>query len=91
MPANKLSYICVAISFIGTLSFNIISTIHFLADLFGLFFFLMIVVSPIVSFIGILLGIGAIVLKEPFLKCITAIILNFVFLLMFLNGLSIIN
>ncbi len=86
MPANKLSFICVAINIIGILCFYITSTFHFLADLFGILILLMIGATPIVSFIGILLGIGAIVLKEPFLKCITAIILNFVFLLMFFNG-----
>lgn len=85
MPANKLSFICVAINIIGILCFYIASTFHFLADLFGILILLMIGATPIVSFIGILLGIGAIVLKEPFLKCITAIILNFVFLLMFFN------
>jgi hypothetical protein len=83
LPANKLSYICVAINIIAILSFYIVLTIHFIADLFEPFFLLLIVIYPMVSFIGILLGIGAIVLKEPFLKCITAIILNFLCLLIF--------
>ncbi|RIJ63758.1 hypothetical protein [Rummeliibacillus sp. POC4] len=78
MPVYKLSFLCVVFN----VTFSIIS---FLAAYFdgiifqtlsiGIFF-----LPPMVTFCGALLGIGAIVLKESFIKSITAIGLNIAYI-----------
>ncbi|WP_274310170.1 hypothetical protein [Solibacillus daqui] len=78
MPANKLSFLCVA--FNVTLSIISFLAGYFDGNIFRVLSIGILFLPPIVTFCGVLLGIGAIVLKEPFIKSITAIGLNIVFI-----------
>jgi len=66
MYANNLSFSCIAFNIaLLILAFTPVTYINVL--------FLL---SPMFAFCGVLLGIGAIVLKESFLKSVLAIVLN---------------
>ncbi|RFU69309.1 hypothetical protein D0463_02765 [Bacillus sp. V59.32b] len=77
MPVYKMSLFCVAFN----ITFSIMSfltnnfDVIFLRNLsIGIFFL------PMVTFCGVLLGIGAIVLKENFIKSIISIALNIAYI-----------
>ncbi|MGE7186994.1 hypothetical protein ACQKKK_24415 [Peribacillus sp. NPDC006672] len=78
MTVYKMSFLCVA--------FNImLSIMSFLASNFDVFLFRILSIGifflpQMVTFCGVLLGIGAIVLKEPFIKSIIAIALNIAYI-----------
>lgn len=82
MSTYNLSLLCAAFNF-GILLLSAIAialNVHFISSILFIGFTL----TPIITFTGVLLGIGALVLKEAFLKCLYAIALNLSFFLLLL-------
>lgn len=73
MPASNIAFICIALN----LALNILAFTPIIYINFGF------VLIPFFSFCGALLGKGAIVLREPLLKSILAIVLNIAYLKFF--------
>ncbi|MCA1035842.1 MULTISPECIES: hypothetical protein [Bacillus] len=80
---TRLSLLCVAINLISNILF-------FLIGDWGGFFTMLLTLSNLVlpmflSFTGVLLGIGALVLKEPIIKSLLAIAANIGYVLIFFS------
>ncbi|MGM0790054.1 hypothetical protein FZD47_17315 [Bacillus infantis] len=80
---TRLSLLCVAINLISNILF-------FLIRNWGGFFTMLLTLSNLVlpmflSFTGVLLGIGALVLKEPIIKSLLAIAANIGYVLIFFS------
>lgn len=73
LPASNIAFICIALN----LALNILAFTPIIYINYGF------VLIPFFSFCGALLGIGAIVLREPLLKSILAIVLNVAYLKFF--------
>jgi hypothetical protein len=83
LPANKMSFICVAVNIaisIMSIFANYFGGVFVRNLSIGIFF-----LPPMVTFCGVLLGIGAIVLREPFIKSIIAIALNIAYIFAYYN------
>ena len=78
---NKMSYICVAINLVSNILFFLIGD---LGGTVSLLIVLSNLILPfLLSFTGVLLGIGAIVLKESIIQSIIAIALNIIYICMY--------
>ncbi|MCA1041560.1 hypothetical protein LCM00_18745 [Bacillus infantis] len=80
---TRLSFLCVAINLISNILFFLIGSL-------GGFFTMLLTLSNLVlpgflSFTGVLLGIGALVLKEPIIKSLLAIAANIGYVLVFFS------
>ncbi|WP_428909934.1 hypothetical protein [Niallia sp. Krafla_26] len=81
MPVYQMSLYCVGFNLIlSVLSFFAVYFDGVLARTvsMGIWF-----LPPMVTFSGVLLGIGALVLKEPFIRSILAIALNIAYILVY--------
>jgi hypothetical protein len=83
MALNRMSYMCVAINLTSNILFFLIGDA-------GGFFTMLLTISNLtlpvfLSFTGVLLGIGALVLKEPVIKSLLAIAANIGYVLIFFS------
>ena len=77
MVAYKMSYVCAAFNITALLSS--LALLSFKTDILAGLFVIGMVFSPLVTVAGILLGIVALILKEPFKKSLIALALNIAF------------